>query len=166
MPTKRARVSGRKPLQGFHRVRPEQGAGAGGLMAPGTTGERGARGESGAGRRLPGPPAGCARVPFGGPLLFVWGAPRAGRESGPGLRPRLEARGCCTFAPSPSGCGLPKGNWKVFIFGNLSLIFRLFYPHHAPSSEGQLSPLITGEGERNSSNTHFGTAKRAGGEGG
>lgn len=43
------------------------------------------------------------------------------------------------------------------------LLFRLFYPRHAPSLEGQLGPLITGD--KNSSNTLFGTEKRAGGEG-
>lgn len=78
----------------------------------------------------------------------------------PGLRtePVSTAPSCPLPALQPSE-GEPEG----FIFGNHPLLFRPFYPRHAPSSEGQLGPLITGD--RNSSNTHFGTEKRAGGEG-
>lgn len=75
--------------------------------------------------------------------------------SSPGCAPSRR-----TFALAlPPSEGEPEG----FIFGNRPLLFRLFYPRHAPSLEGQLGPLITGD--KNSSNTLFGTEKRAGGEG-
>ena len=80
------------------------------------------------------------------------------------LQPGAHRR--CTFRAFSRSLRPSEGETDAFIFGNFPLFFRLFYLHHAPSSEGQLSPLITGEGERNSSNTHFGTGTRAGGEGG
>lgn len=100
---------------------------------------------------------GTLKQPSGGPggswARTVW------REL-PGLRtePVSTAPSLPLPALKPSE-GEPEG----FIFGNHPLLFRPFYPRHAPSSEGQLGPLITGD--RNSSNTHFGTEKRAGGEG-
>lgn len=177
MPTKRARVSGRKLLQGFQRGRPGQGAGAGGLMAPGgRPGERCARGESG-GWQAATRAAGGLRL---GPLLAAHfsssGRPEGWSGERPGLRalrsasalgPRLEAHGGAPSRLLPLAAALPKANWQVFIFGNLSLIFSsLLSTPCPPPRRDSSAPLITREGERNSSNTHFGTAKRAGGKGG
>lgn len=106
---------------------------------------------------LPHPSRGALKEPTGGQ-----GVPRQGLYGvsclgcAPNLSPlHLHAR-------SPH-CSRLRGEPEGFIFGNRPLLFRLFYPRHAPSLEGQLGPLITGD--RNSSNTHFGTEKRAGGEG-
>lgn len=175
MPTKRARVRARKPAQGFCRALPGQRWVVGGLMAPGTIGEPRAGWENCPGslrrpRSAPRPAARFSRSRGSQPafpgrgLGGVSGPPAARPESGVRWSPagRAPPRHLRAFS---SLCSLLKGS-RTLLFLETSPFFRLFYLHHAPSSEGQLSPLITGEGERNSSNTHFGTGKRTGGEGG
>lgn len=56
-----------------------------------------------------------------------------------------------------------EGNRGVLFLETAPCFFVSFIHAMPPSLEGQLGPLITGD--KNSSNTLFGTEKRAGGEG-
>ena len=78
MPTKRARVSGQKLLQGFRGTRPGQRAVVAGLMAPGRLGSctRAGNGPWGS-QSVRQSPAGCAPVPCRWPASTRLGGPES-----------------------------------------------------------------------------------------
>lgn len=188
MPTKRARVSGQKLLQGFLRARPGQRAVVGGLMAPGRL-ESYARSGNGpwGSQSVRSSPAGCAPVPCRWPASPRLGGPKS--KCGPGSpwsrsQAAGEAGGCAHRAQRPRCVSswartavAPSRVLRIVVaFGRRTGGFYFWKPPPdfssllstpCPLLGGTVQPPYYGRGrERNSSNTHFGTGKRAGGEGG
>lgn len=187
MPTKRARVSGQRLLQGFRRARPGQRAVVGGLMAPGrlescARSGNGPRGSQSV--RLS--PAGCAPVPCRWPASPRLGGPESDCEPGsPWSQSQAagEAGGCAHRAQRPRCVSswartavapsrvlrvvVAFGRTGGFYFWKPPPDFSSLLSTPCPLLGGTVQPPYYGRGrERNSSNTHFGTGKRAGGEGG
>lgn len=136
--------------------RPPHGAGSPGSGRVGNSpGSRGARPPVGcaqvSSRRLASPGLGGPRSPTAGRALPGASAPQ---QRGPGLRAlrlvsalglQLGAHHGRTFAPSLRRCGLPKGYWRGFIFGNLS-VFSSLLSTPCPLLGGTARPPHYGRG--------------------